>query len=156
MSPHGTFMSWVAENTTLSTRNAQRYMKAFTNYSESEELLTEEVTVERLTAEPRSKPKSAAAAHIAPALPDSAIQQAKDEAATARTAASVATSQAEIGERYGMSQSSIKEVLAVGRNEKISGTTTKCLPKSTYSLYLLTTLDDEDFEYVVEELGPRD
>lgn len=101
MLPHGEFTPWVAENTTLSTRNAQRYMRAFDRYEEGLVELTDDVTVEKLTAEPRTK--TAAAAHLPPP-PDpriaeleaelAAAAKLKEELATAQRAKNIAESQA--------------------------------------------------------------
>jgi len=55
------------------------------------------------------------------------------------------TTQEEIGQRYQMSQSSVRDTICVGRDGRISSNTTN-LPKSQHSLYLLTTLDDAGFE----------
>jgi len=62
--------------------------------------------------------------------------------------------QQEIADRYEMSQSQVRNWCSVGRDKRLSSNTTK-LPKSEHSLYLLTTLPDDAFEYVVEEFGEK-
>jgi hypothetical protein len=63
--------------------------------------------------------------------------------------------QQEIADRYEMSVSQIKQWCVVGADKRLRVSNTNFLPKSQYSLYLLTTLPDEDFEYVVEEFGEK-
>ena len=53
--------------------------------------------------------------------------------------------QQEIGKRYQLSQGAIAAAIAVGTDKRIIASSNN-LPKSTKSLYLLTTLNDEDFE----------
>lgn len=55
------------------------------------------------------------------------------------------TTQAAIGERYNLSQSSVKQFVRIAGDPRISDNITN-LPKSPRSLYLLTTLGDDDFE----------
>jgi hypothetical protein len=55
------------------------------------------------------------------------------------------TTQQEIGNRYQMSQQQVGYALTVGKDERITSNTCT-LPRSTYSLYLLTTLDDKGFD----------
>ncbi len=60
-----------------------------------------------------------------------------------------------IADRYEMGLSEVKRACVVGEDNRLEVRNTNFLPKSTYSLYLMTTLDDEDFEYVVEEFGEK-
>ena len=59
------------------------------------------------------------------------------------------TTQQEIGNRYQMSQQQVGYALTVGKDERITSNTCT-LPRSTYSLYLLTTLDDKGFEQLAK------
>lgn len=58
------------------------------------------------------------------------------------------TTQEAIGVRYEMHEDSVRHAIAVGNDPRILELkrTNRPLPKSTRSLYLLTTLDDEDFD----------
>jgi len=56
------------------------------------------------------------------------------------------TSQEEIGERYDMSQPAISQAIQVGQDKRLIGiSNTNNSPKSEFTIYLLTTLDDAGF-----------
>jgi hypothetical protein len=60
--------------------------------------------------------------------------------------AKINATQQEIAERYDMQQAGVAKLLAVGADTRIIRITNKFLPKSTETLYLLTTLNDDAFE----------
>jgi hypothetical protein len=62
------------------------------------------------------------------------------------------TTQQEIGNRYQMAQQEVHKLIAVGQCERFTRNT-RNLPRSTYSLYLLTTLDDKGFEELDRRRG---
>lgn len=61
-----------------------------------------------------------------------------------RALTKIDATQQEIADRYDMQQKSVAEVIAVGSDDRFIRITYK--PKSTYTLYLLTTLDDKGFK----------
>ncbi len=63
--------------------------------------------------------------------------------------------QQSIADRYGLSQQSVSNMISVGADKRVTSRASNSLPKAQYSLYLLTTLPDDDFEYVVEEFGEQ-